>query len=77
MHTAEIIFHFDEKNTAKIIYESLLPELAKDIPQTTTKLTFNGNILTLLISAKTTPILRAAINSYSRWIETVLQVQEV
>lgn len=77
MHTAEITFHFDEKNTAKIIYGSLLPELAKDIPQTTTKITINGNILTLIICAKKTPILRAAINSYSRWIETVLRVQEV
>ena len=77
MHTAKITITFDESQSASIIYASLLPELSKNIPQTTTKIVHSKNTLTLSISAQTTPVLRAAINSYSRWIQTAAQVQKI
>ena len=78
MHTAELVIDFDNHDIASIIHASLRPELLKnDIAQTTTKVNCIDNVLTLVIYAKTIPILRAAINSYSRWIETALRVQEI
>jgi len=77
MHTAEIILHVETKEIAEIIHECLRPELTKKIPQTTIQVTLSNNKLTIIILAKTTPILRAAINSYSRWIQTALKVQQM
>lgn len=77
MHTAKIKITFDQVQTASIIYATLLPELSKNIPQTTIEVTQLDRTLTLTISAQTTPVLRAAINSYSRWIQTAVQVQKI
>jgi len=77
MHTAKITITFDESQTASIIYASLLPELSKNIPQTNVNITNSKNTLIVLISAQTTPVLRATINSYSRWIQTAVQVQKI
>jgi tRNA threonylcarbamoyladenosine modification (KEOPS) complex Pcc1 subunit len=77
MHTAKINITFDDTQTASIIYSSLLPELSKNIPQTTIRVTHSNCKLTLIISAQTTPVLRAAINSYSRWIQTAVQIQKI
>jgi tRNA threonylcarbamoyladenosine modification (KEOPS) complex Pcc1 subunit len=77
MHTAKITITFDQPQTASIIYASLLPELSKNIPQTKIKVTHAAYAISLIISAQTTPALRAAINSYSRWIQTAVQVQQI
>lgn len=78
MHTTELVIDFDTQDIASIIHASIRPELLKnDIAQTIAKVTCKDNVLTLVIYAKTIPILRAAINSYSRWIETALRVQEI
>ena len=77
MHTAKITITFDEAQTASIIHSSLLPELSKNIPQTNINVNHSSRKLTLIISAQTTPVLRAAINSYSRWIQTAVQVQKI
>lgn len=77
MHTAVITIQFDTEESAQIIYGSLLPELSKKIPQTKVEATLSNKCLSLSIAAKTTPVLRASINSYSRWIETALHVQQI
>jgi tRNA threonylcarbamoyladenosine modification (KEOPS) complex Pcc1 subunit len=77
MHSATLSLHFDQKHTAEIIYKALAPELSKKIPQTSTIITRTDETLTLSIKAQTSSSLRAAINSYSRWIETALQVQQI
>ena len=77
MHTSIITIEFDTVEAARIVYESLRPELSKKIPQTKTTVTQSDNILKLTITAKTTPVLRAAINSYSRWIQTAFHVQQI
>jgi tRNA threonylcarbamoyladenosine modification (KEOPS) complex Pcc1 subunit len=77
MHSAIITYQFDSAETASIIYGSLLPELSKKIPHTTTKVTQSKNNITLAISGSTTPVLRAAINSYSRWIQTALNIEKI
>lgn len=74
MHTADFTLQFDNSETAKIIHTSLQPELSKKIPQTKITVNQSENILTITINAQTTPVLRAAINSYSRWIQTALNV---
>jgi len=77
MHSATLILSFDQKHTAEIIYASLAPELSKRIPRTSTNITKTKETLTLTINAQTSSSLRAAINSYGRWIETALSVQQI
>ncbi|MBS3777862.1 MAG: hypothetical protein KGY50_01060 [Candidatus Thermoplasmatota archaeon] len=77
MHTADLNLQFESSEIARIIHASLQPELSKKIPQTKITVTLSENILRISIKAKTTPVLRAAINSYSRWIQTALNVQEI
>lgn len=64
-------------NEANIIAGSLEPEMSKDIPQTKIELKKKNNEITLSISTDQTNILRAACNSYIRWIETASSVGSI
>ena len=74
MRQIEMVFKLDSEEQASIIDRSLQPEMKKDIPNTTINLIRDKNTLTLSISAKNTSALRAASNSYIRWIHTALNV---
>jgi len=65
------------KKEVDIISGSLEPEMKKDIPQTQIEMKKTNNKIILKISADQTNILRAAINSYIRWIETAYKVGEI
>ena len=69
-----ITFICDSEQKARIICKSLQPEINKEFQQTTMHLTQNKEKLTLTISAQQTNMLRAAFNSYMRWIETASSV---
>lgn len=76
MKSAELIFNFDTEDEAKIIAESLDPEIKQKIPKTTVNVSLKGSDFSLKIEAKDISSLRAACNSYLRWINTALSVKK-
>ena len=77
MHTAMLTIEFDTTEEACIVYGSLLPELSKKIPQTDISVSQDNHKLILTLTAHTTTVLRAALNSYGRWIQTAMNVQHI
>jgi KEOPS complex subunit Pcc1 len=65
--TAEITL-VKKGKIAHVVASSLLPETDRKIPRTQVKINEDGKALCLVISAEDTSALRAAINSYLRWI---------
>ncbi|KYK21464.1 hypothetical protein AYK24_09015 [Thermoplasmatales archaeon SG8-52-4] len=76
MKSASFVFNFDTKKEAEIIYESLDPEIKHKIPKTNVKVSLSDNTFNLTIEAKDISSLRAACNSYLRWINTALNVKK-
>jgi len=76
MKSASFIFNFDSKDEAKIVAESLDPEIKHKIPKTNVEVILNGKSFSLKIEAKDISSLRAACNSYLRWINTALSVKK-
>ena len=72
---ANFIFIFDTTDEAKVVSESLMPEIKHKIPKTNAKLSCDGNRFLLEIQADDVSSLRAACNSYLRWINTALDVK--
>jgi len=76
MKKAEFIFSFDSDDEARIVAESLLPEIKHKIPKTNVHVSLEGKKILLTIAAKDISSLRAACNSYLRWINTALNVKK-
>jgi len=76
MNSVRFVFSFDSKDEAKIVAESLLPEVKHKIPKTNVEISLDGKIFSLKIEAKDISSLRAACNSYLRWIITALNVKK-
>ncbi|KYK30854.1 MAG: hypothetical protein AYK22_02865 [Thermoplasmatales archaeon SG8-52-3] len=76
MKSARFVFNFDSEKEAKIIAETLNPEIKHKIPKTDIKISLEGSKFTLEISTKDISSLRAACNSYLRWINTALKVKK-
>ena len=76
MKSAKFIFNFDSQKEAKIISETIHPEIKHKIPKTKVELTLSGKKIILQIIAKDVSSLRAACNSYLRWINTALNVKK-
>jgi len=70
MIEAKIIIKMDSKNQAEIVSLSISPEVKKKIPNSTINLYFSDNKIFLDIISKNISSLRAACNSYLRWINT-------
>lgn len=77
MREAVIELEMDSEKEATIIYESVHPEVKKKIPKTTVSLERKGKKLILRIKSRDTSSLRAACNSFLRWIETAKSVSEI
>jgi len=58
-----------EGNISDVVAKSLLPEMDRNIPRTKVDLREDENSITLEIQAKDISSLRAAVNSYLRWIK--------
>ncbi len=56
------------KPLRKIVYQSLSPELGRTVPRSQVNLSETDSGIQLTISAEDTSALRAALNSYLRWI---------
>ena len=76
MRSASFIFNFDSNKEARIIAETLEPEIKHKIPKTDVEISLSENKICLKINAKDISSLRAASNSYLRWINTALSVKK-
>ncbi len=76
-HKSSIIFYFENSKIAKIIKETLSPEIKHKIPKAEILVYQENNNIILDISASDISSLRAACNSYLRWINTIINVSEI
>jgi len=75
MMNVRFVFDFDSIKEAKVIAESLQPEIKHKIPKTNVDVSSSEKTFSLSIEAKDVSSLRAACNSYLRWINTALNVK--
>lgn len=76
MKSTRFIFNFDSEKEARIIAETLNPEIKQKIPKTSVEISLSGSKISLYIESKELSSLRAACNSYLRWISTALKVKK-
>jgi len=76
MKKATFVFIFDTDDEARIVAESLNPEIKHKIPKTDVKVNRNGCKFSIELQADDISSLRAACNSYLRWINTALDVKK-
>ncbi len=76
MKRADFSIVFDSEKEAKIIVDSVYPEIKHKIPKTQINTRLDGKKLSLTIEAKDISSLRAACNSYLRWINTAYNVEQ-
>ena len=76
MKTAKFVFNFDSSEEARIVSESLDPEIKNKIPKTKVKVSLSGKTFSIDLEAKDVSSLRVACNSYLRWINTALNVKK-
>lgn len=74
---ASFIFNFDTFKEAKLVSESLYPEIKQKIPKTNVEISISKNILYLNIESEDVSSLRATCNSYLRWINTAINVNQL
>jgi tRNA threonylcarbamoyladenosine modification (KEOPS) complex Pcc1 subunit len=70
------VLDFENFDDAKVVYNSLNPEIKHKIPKTKIKIKLQGTVLKADIEADDISSLRAACNSYLRWINTALSVKK-
>ncbi|NLE04152.1 MAG: hypothetical protein GX638_05025 [Crenarchaeota archaeon] len=76
--TAEIQLKFDSNKQLSALIAALTPEIQKQIsPRSKVNLSQNDQFLLLNINAQDTIALRAALNSYLRWINSTLNILEI
>ena len=71
------IFSFDSIKEAKLVSDSLSPEIKHKIPKTKVETSLSKNTFFLKIESNDVSTLRAACNSYLRWINTALTVKQL
>ncbi len=76
MECANFSFYFDSEDDVKVIVNSLIPEIKNKIPKTNVEVTYSGKTLFLKIETNDISSLRAACNSYLRWINTAFDVKK-
>ena len=74
MIKAQIIIKIDSVTNAKIVTLSISPEIKKKLPNSKINLHFSDDKIFLDIVSKNISSLRAACNSYLRWINTAYTV---
>lgn len=77
MFITRLVLSFDSNDEAKIVFNSLNPEIKNKIPKTVIKASFSNKNIKLEIESKDINSLRAAFNSYLHWINTALNVKKI
>ncbi len=76
-HSVSFSIPFPSNREAQIIADALAPEASQRIPKSSVDITVNDTILNLKIGAEDVSSLRAACNSYLRWIQTAISVHDL
>lgn len=74
---ATFLFSFPSTKDASVVAQSLSPEIKHKIPKSMVSFSINEKKLTMVIEAEDLSSLRAACNSYLRWIQTALSVKQL
>ncbi|MEM0492858.1 MAG: KEOPS complex subunit Pcc1 [Candidatus Thermoplasmatota archaeon] len=74
MRRVDVVFTFDTEDDADIVESALKPEVVDKLPRVNTSLLKKGKTLHLCIESSDTSSLRAACNSYLRWVQTIINV---
>jgi tRNA threonylcarbamoyladenosine modification (KEOPS) complex Pcc1 subunit len=74
---ATFLFSFSSAKDASVIAQSLSPEIKHKIPKSKIIFSVEGKQLTMSIEAEDISSLRAACNSYLRWIQTALSIKQL
>jgi tRNA threonylcarbamoyladenosine modification (KEOPS) complex Pcc1 subunit len=74
---ASFVFHFPSFQDACVIAKSLSPEISHKIPKSNVTFTIEKKMLLMTIESDDVSSLRAACNSYLRWIQTALAVRQL
>ena len=77
MKSAVIEIEFERERDLDIIFRSIEPEIKKRIPKTKVSINRIDNKMILRIESEDTSSLRAACNSFLRWIETARSVRDI
>lgn len=80
LENIETIFEieFDNSHDAKIIYNSISPELSfSRNDRSTTSMTLEDKSIVIKINSKDVVSLRASINSYVRWINLSIEILKI
>jgi tRNA threonylcarbamoyladenosine modification (KEOPS) complex Pcc1 subunit len=77
MARGALTFTLDRPSQAEAIEAALLPEMAGDVPGSTLALHRQGSTLVLDIEAEDEGALRAAVNSYLRWVQAALEAHDL
>ncbi len=70
-------FEFDLGSTARIIYESLIPELDEEYQRTKTTLKLKDGLLVLNVEANDIISMRAALNGWLRLIKIASEMNSI
>jgi len=76
MKKAFFVFDFESADEARIVACSIDPEIKNKIPKTKVETKLSDKTFTIKIESKDLSSMRAAINSYLRWINTALNVKK-
>jgi tRNA threonylcarbamoyladenosine modification (KEOPS) complex Pcc1 subunit len=73
MRKVDITFTLSPKER-DIVLKSLMPEMGRTVPKTQVNISETNAGILLTIEAETTGALRAAINSYLRWLDCIFSI---
>ena len=76
--TSHVTLTFKDDHLARIIEESLRPEIEMDIGQrSTTSLQRKSNTIDITITAPDTTSMRASMNSLLRWVSMIQRIHNI
>lgn len=67
-HRADLFFQFSP-DLAKAVHGALLPETGGDVPKSMSRVVLEEGGVRVLVEAEDLSSLRAAVNSYLRWVD--------
>jgi tRNA threonylcarbamoyladenosine modification (KEOPS) complex Pcc1 subunit len=74
---ATFLFYFPSATDASVIAQTLSPEIKHKIPKSAITFSVEKKNLRVTVESDDISSLRAACNSYLRWIQTALSVKEL
>jgi len=74
----KFVVEFDDDNEAKIVYNSILPEIeAESNQRSITNINLNKDKIIINITSQDIVSFRASINSYVRWIKLSEEILKI